>query len=354
MATDNRPSTSSALLAPFALARDLFLTNRIVMAPMTRCFADDHLAPTERTATYYARRADAGLIISEAVLITPLAQGYPRTPGIYTEQQVAGWRKVTDAVHRRGGHIFCQLWHTGRLSHSHYTGQPPSAPSDVACEGPLPRAAGLFYETPVPFSSDALESTIAAYGRAARNAGRAGFDGVEIHGANGYLIDQFLRQQTNRRDDSYGPDAEGRARFALDVVDNVIAEIGNTRTAIRLSPQAYVNLDYTDGDEDAYALLLTQLNARDPAYVHVSAFDASLEYDYLNGTPLDYIRSRYSGTVIGCGSLSPATAEHAMNQGRLDLAAFGRPFIANPDLVEKIRRAMVPEPFDETMLAEYY
>jgi 2,4-dienoyl-CoA reductase-like NADH-dependent reductase (Old Yellow Enzyme family) len=211
----------------------------------------------------------------------------------------------------------------------------------------------LIYETPVPFSRDALESTIAAYGRAAHNALRAGFDGVELHGANGYLIDQFLRQQTNRRNDDYGPGAQRRARFALDVIDNVAAEIGNARTAIRLSPQAYVNLDYTDGDEDAYALLLEELNTRNLAYVHVSAFDACLEYDYLDGPPLDYVRSRYQGTVIGCGSFTPAIAKEALTRGRLDLAAFGRPFIANPDLVTKIKRAATLDPFDESMLTAY-
>lgn len=342
------------LLSPFSLSDELILNNRIVMAPMTRCFADDDLAPTEQAISYYARRADAGLIITEATLINPLAQGYPRTPGIYSAKQVAAWRKITYAVHERGGRIFCQLWHTGRLAHSHYTGHHPTAPSNVGLEGPVPRSPGLLYEVPRALTARAIEQLVRDYAVAACNAMDAGFDGVEIHGANGYLIDQFLRQQTNHRSDRYGGAGENRIRFPLEVVDAVGAAVGNQHTAIRLSPQAHINLEHTDGDEVTFMLLLNALETRSILYVHLGAFDASMTYPYLEGTPTGYLRRCYGGTIIGCGSFDPETAELALQDWQIDLAAFGRTFIANPDLVRRITTGQSLTRYDESMLATLY
>lgn len=338
------------LLSEYDLPGDVRLKNRLVMAPMTRCFADDKLAPTDATRSYYQARANAGLIITEATLIEPRAQGYPQTPGIYSDVQIRAWASVTDAVHEAGGRIFCQLWHTGRMAHSFYTGERPLAPSAVGMKGPLPRAADLSYEVPREMDVSDIETIQVGYVEAARNAMKAGFDGVELHGANGYLIDQFLHQQTNQRTDDYGGSASDRARFALEVVDMTIAAVGPYRLGIRLSPQAYINLDYAAGDEETFDYLIDQLNPRQLAYVHVAAFDAEQRYDYLGGRPVDYVRKRYAGTVIGCGGYTPASAEHEIHHRRADLVAFGRPFIANPDLAGLIRHEEEPLPYDESML----
>ncbi|WP_456445879.1 alkene reductase [Thiolapillus sp.] len=340
----------SQLFSSYSLPGGLALKNRLVMAPMTRCFADDGLAPTPTMADYYRARADAGLIVTEATLIEPEAQGYPGTPGIYTERQVSAWAQVVDAVHSAGGRIFCQLWHTGRMAHSHYTGSRPVAPSPVGMDGPLPRAADLSYEVPRALEMDDIEKLLEAYAKAARNAMEAGFDGIELHGANGYLIDQFLHQQTNRRTDAYGGSPVKRARFALETLDHVISATGSYPVGIRLSPQAYINLEYTSGDEDTFDYLLAQLGRKELAYVHVAAFDGQQRYDYLGGRPVDFVRKRYRGTVIGSGGYSPDSAEADLKQGTVDLVAFGRPFIANPDLVRLIRNGGDLLPYEEAML----
>ena len=340
----------SLLLSEYKLPGGLELNNRIVMAPMTRCFADADLAPIPATVDYYRARADAGLIVTEATLIASEAQGYPGTPGIYSNVQIAAWKQVVDAVHKADGRIFCQLWHTGRLAHSHYTGSHPLAPSAVALEGSLPRARGLSYETPRAMDTADIARVQAQYAKAAQNAMQAGFDGVELHGANGYLIDQFLHQQTNQRSDEYGGTPENRARFALEVIDRLLSAIGPYRVGIRLSPQAYVNLEYVAGDEAAFDYLLEALNQRPLAYVHVAAFDGSQRYDYLGGRPVDYVRERYAGTVIGCGGYTAETAENDLRERRIDLAAFGRSFIANPDLVSRIRSGSPLSAYDEKLL----
>ncbi|HHJ13824.1 MAG TPA: alkene reductase [Gammaproteobacteria bacterium] len=322
------------------------------MAPMTRCFAADGLVPAAAAQSYYAARADAGLIVTEATLVDPRAQGYPRTPGIYTDAQLHAWRAVTDAVHVAGGRIFCQLWHTGRLAHSHYTGCWPLAPSAVAMEGPVPRAAGLVYEQPRALQVDEIRALVMCFAQAARNAMEAGFDGVELHAANGYLVDQFLHQHTNRREDEYGGSPQGRVRFALELIDSLLEAVGEYRAAIRLSPQAYINLEYRPGDEATFDVLLQQLNQRPLAYVHLAAFDASLEYDYLGGRPLDYVRTRFDGSLIACGGYDPGAAEAELRAGRADLVAFGRSFIANPDLVARAWSGRELVPYEESMLQQ--
>ena len=340
----------SLLFSQYELPGRLTLKNRVVMAPMTRCFADSNLAPVSASAAYYKARAQAGLIVTEATMVDPGAQGYPGTPGIYSAIQKAAWQKITDAVHEADGRIFCQLWHTGRLAHSHYTGAQPIAPSAIAMEGSLPRASGLQYEKPRKMEPDDIIKVQTRFAEAARTAIEAGFDGVELHAANGYLVDQFLHQQTNQRTDEYGGTAENRARFALEVIDRMISVTGPYRVAIRVSPQAYINLEYVAGDEQTFDYLLDELSQRPISYVHVAAFDRNLRYDYLEGRPINYVRKRYTGTVIGCGGYNADTAEDDLLERHINLAAFGRSFIANPDLVERFQSGSPVSAYNEKLL----
>jgi 2,4-dienoyl-CoA reductase-like NADH-dependent reductase (Old Yellow Enzyme family) len=330
----------------YQLNNSITLNNRIVMAPLTRCFADKELVPTKAIADYYSKRADAGLIISEATIIDPLAQGYPNTPGIYTDEQIQGWQQITKAVHAKGGKIFCQLWHCGRVAHSCYTKQQPLGPSAVSWQGKVPRTKDLEYEMPRSLSTTEVKQLVKKYRQAAKNAIKAGFDGVEIHGANGYLIDQFMRKDCNKRTDQYGGSAKNRLRFALQVVDKVAAAIGADRTAIRLSPQAYVHLQYSTGDEKTYKKLLKKLNKRNISYVHLGAFSDHYTFDYLDGGKAsEFIRKHYHGTFISCGSYTITTAAAALAAKKADLIAIGRAFIANPDLISKVQ--------NNTELVEY-
>ena len=231
------------LFQSFALNEQLNLTNRVLMAPLTRCMADDDLVPTQAMADYYGRRAEAGLIISEATIIRPDGQGYPNVPGLFSLPQIEGWRKVTKAVHQNGGKIFAQLWHTGRVAHPHfYGGGDVLAPSALAVEGSVPRMRELTYQLPKAVTQQDITRLVEDYAIAAENAMLAGFDGVELHGANGYLIDQFLHHDSNQRTDEYGGSAENMSRFPLAVIDAVIARIGQDRTALRVSPGAYFNI----------------------------------------------------------------------------------------------------------------
>ncbi len=345
---------NNVLFSSYTLSEGLVLKNRVVMAPMTRCFADETLVPTNDMVQYYARRASAGLIVTEATLISSDAQGYPNTPGIYNDQQAESWSHVVDAVHQNGGKIISQLWHTGRLSHSHYTSEQPIAPSAISFTGSVPRSQGLIYELPRPLKINEIQDIVKQYAKAAENAIKAGFDGVEIHGANGYLIDQFLRQSTNQRDDQYGGSSINRVRFALQVVDAVIEQVGESKTAIRLSPQAYINLEYTDGDEEAYELLLNELDKRGVLYVHLGAFDSNIEYEYLNGRPADYISQFFTGTVISCGSFNVEKASQAIESNSKNLIAIGRPFIANPDWVERASQGQKLNDFEDKMMTTLF
>jgi len=340
----------SPLFVPLDIDGGLTLPNRIVMAPMTRCMAGDGLVPTEQMAAYYARRADAGLIVTEGVVVRPDGQGYPNTPGLFSEDQVAGWHRVTEAVHGAGGRIFAQLWHVGRVSHPTYLdGAPPIAPSAVAPEGRVPRT-DLTYTTPRALDVEEIPQVVAAYGTAAANAQRAGFDGVEIHGANGYLIDQFLHHHTNRRADGYGGTPAAMARFCIEVVDAVAAAIGASRTGIRLSPAAYHFMEGDPRDVAVFDYLLAALAPRGLAYVHAGIADHDWTYDELGGTVAAYLRGRYPGRLVACGAFTPETAAAAVASGEADLAAIGRPFIANPDLVVRIREDRELMPYRERML----
>ncbi|WP_105259075.1 alkene reductase [Pseudoalteromonas sp. T1lg88] len=344
---------SDLLLQPYALSTELKLNNRVLMAPLTRCMADDDLVPTQAMAEYYGRRADAGLIISEATIIRPDGQGYPNVPGIFSEAQIAGWRKVTDEVHAKGGKIFCQLWHVGRVAHPHFFDGEVLSASAIGIEGTVPRMRELSYQTPKAATQEQIAELIGDYAQAAENAIAAGFDGVEIHGANGYLIDQFLHHSVNQRDDRYGGSAENRARFALEVVDAITARIGGERVGLRLSPGAYFLLEPGDSeDTKTFDYLLQELNQRELAFLHLGIFDDAMEFDYLGGRASEYLRKRYKGTLVGVGSYTPEQGAKAIANERFDLLAIGRPFIANPDLIAKVKGQQALTPYSEDMLAE--
>ncbi|WP_127716103.1 alkene reductase [Halobacteriovorax sp. HLS] len=339
------------LLEKYKLNSTIEMQNRIVMAPLTRCFATDELVPTQLMADYYEKRADAGLIITEATIVTKGGQGYPNTPGLFSKEQGDGWKLVTDKVHKRGGKIFAQLWHVGRVSHSIYlNGNAPVAPSAVLLAGRVPRAEDLEYPMPRALEISEIETIIQEFKQAAINAIEAGFDGVEIHGANGYLIDQFLHQHTNLRDDQYGGSVANRARFALQIIDETIKAIGSHRVGIRLSPAAYFNMEYVKGDEDTFDFLLEMINDKNMAYVHVGIFDDTASFDYLGGTVSEYIRSKYKGVLIASGGKTSEVAEQDLHLNKYDLVAIGRPFIANPDYVSRVRSNSSLVDYNESML----
>ncbi|WDE03438.1 alkene reductase [Thalassomonas viridans] len=340
------------LFQPYALNNTIELSNRILMAPLTRCMADDDLVPTRAMADYYGRRGDAGLIVSEAVIIRPDGQGYPNTPGLFTPEQIRGWSEVTAAVHKNGGKIFAQLWHTGRVAHPHFFGGGEVlAPSAVGVEGTVPRMRELTYQTPKAASHEEIAELVKDYAQAAANAIDAGFDGVEIHGANGYLIDQFLHHDSNRRSDEYGGTPQNMARFALEVVDAVAGRIGNDRTALRISPGAYFNMAGDSRDRTVFDYLLPELEQRELAFLHIGIFDDSTEFDYLGGRASAYVRANYGKTLVGVGSYSPESASSAIDEDKFDLIAIGRPFIANPDYVARVRGGEALVPYSEDMLA---
>lgn len=346
--------TTEKLLEQFELSPSITLKNRIIMAPLTRCFADDALAPTELIADYYARRADTGLIITEATIVTPNGQGYPNTPGIYNENQIEKWKIVTDKVHQNGGKIFSQLWHVGRVSHPTYLqGKTPVAPSAVELTGRIPRTE-LDYGTPRALKNEEIYEIIQEFKQAAINAMKAGFDGVEIHGANGYLLNQFIHQHTNLRIDEFGGSLEARAKLTLDIVDQVIEAVGKDKVGIRLSPASYIYQQHTDGDEKTYAYILEKLNEKKIAYVHTGIFDDSATYDYLGGSATSFLRQHFKGTVIASGSYSSDVAIDAIAKDQFDLIAIGRDLIANPDYVKRISNQESLIQYDESMLSELY
>ena len=337
---------SSPLFQPFELG-PLTLGNRIVMAPMTRNRAGAGDVPHALNAEYYAQRASAGLIITEASQISPQGKGYPGTPGIYSAEQIAGWRLVTDAVHKRGSRIFLQLWHVGRISHPSLQqhGEQPVAPSALTPAGNAMTATGPQpYAAPRALTLDEIPGIVAAYRQAAINAKEAGFDGVEVHGANGYLLDQFLRDGTNQRQDAYGGPVENRARLLLEVVGVVSAVFGAARVGVRLSPINPFN-DIRDSDPQAtFDYVATQLGSRGLAYLHV----------YQAGTdPFDWrqFRQAFGGTFMVNGGYDRAKAEAAIAGGAADLVAFGSPYIANPDLVERLQQNV---PLNAPDVATFY
>ncbi len=311
------------------------LRNRMVMAPMTRNRAAEGNSPQQMNVEYYRQRASAGLIITEAAQVSAEGVGYPATPGIYSEQQVAGWRKITDAVHNEGGHIYLQLWYCGRISHPDLLPdkQTPVAPSAIRPEGEAVTFEGMkAFVEPRALETNEIKNIVAQYKHAAQMAKQAGFDGVEIHAANGYLLDQFLRDATNQRSDEYGGNAENRMRFLNEVIDAVLEVWDSHGVGIRLSPENSFN-DISDSSPQAhFNYFITQLNARNLAYIHL------LEGDMMSKSRnLDYraLRDAYNGIYIANNAYDKARAEAAINNGDCDLVAFGIPFLANPDLVHR-------------------
>ncbi|MGE4313067.1 MAG: alkene reductase [Pseudobdellovibrionaceae bacterium] len=318
----------------------LQLQNRIVMAPLTRSRADENDCVRDMTVTYYAQRASAGLIITEATQISKEGKGYAWTPGIYTDAQVAAWQKVTDAVHAQGGKIFMQLWHVGRISHPSLqeNGALPVAPSAIQPNQKAFTETG-FEDIPTPRALETAElaRVVADYKKAAQNAKAAGFDGVEIHSANGYLLDQFLRDQTNKRTDEYGGAIENRMRFPLEVVDAVVSVWGADRVGIRISPVSPVN-DIADSNPEAlFTAYVKELSARKLAYLHVIEGDTREDRheNEFNGSQLhEFFKS---GLYMGNNNYTREMAINAVESGRDDLVCFGRPFISNPDLVTRLK-----------------
>jgi len=328
-----------------ATVGSLTLQNHLVMCPLTRDRAIDNI-PNELMAEYYGQRAsEGGLLITEATDITPQAQGYRATPGLYTAEQIAGWRAVTDAVHAKGGFIFNQIWHVGRISHSSLQpdGALPVAPSAVPPSGDHTNASGqqVPFETPRALEENELAELVRNFVTAARNAQEAGFDGVEVHGANGYLLDQFLRNGSNKRTDRYGGSIENRARLLLEVVDGVTAALGAQRVGVRLSPWNGFN-DMSDSDGWAlWDYVASELNKRDLAYLHVveprADFTTDLPPDANAPDAAAHFKSIFTGPLISTGGYVAETARAAVTDARADAIAFGRPFISNPDLPERVR-----------------
>ncbi|WP_119679332.1 alkene reductase [Indioceanicola profundi] len=340
--------SSSPLFTPVRLGA-LELQHRVVMPPLTRMRSrQPGDVPQEMNAVYYGQRASkGGLIIAEATDVSEQARGYPGAPGIYSDEQVEGWRQVTDAVHAKGGLIVLQVWHTGRISHSSMQpgGALPVAPSAVAAPGDHMDIQGrpVPFETPRALREDEIPGIVDAFRRASVNAQRAGFDGIEIHSANGYLIDQFLQDGTNRREDRYGGSVENRARFLLEVVDAVAGAWSADRVGVRVSPWGHFN-GMSDSNPGAlFDHVTAELGKRGLAYLHIvePRADQNSDTNALDPNAPDAasrFKSRFGGAVIAAGGFTQATATGAVAEGRADAVAFGRLFIANPDLPERFRR----------------
>lgn len=333
---------SNVLFTPVQLG-NLHLKNRIVMAPMTRSRAIGNV-PNELMVRYYAMRAEAGLIITEGVAPSPNGLGYARIPGIFSAAQVQGWRKVTDAVHETGGKIFVQLMHTGRVCHP--LNLPADAqmlaPSDIAAEGEMwtDSSGQQAYPSPVAMSEADIMATIAEYAVSAKNAIEAGFDGIELHAANGYLIDQFLNTASNQRVDRWGGSIENRIRFALEVAKACATVIGAERIGMRISPYGVFNCMAPDAEMDAmYERLIAELNRVGLVYIHV-VDHSSMGAPEVPAEVKAKIRAAFKGKYILSGGYDLARANADLEANRGDLVAFGRPFISNPDLVRKLREGI--------------
>ena len=335
------------------------LKNRIVMAPLTRLRnTEPGDVPTALAVEYYTQRASGGLLIAEGTHISPTAKGYAGAPGIYSEEQVQAWKAVNDSVHAAGGLMALQLWHTGRISHRSLQpdGEAPVAPSAIKADSntnvrqPDGSLARVPCDTPRALESAEIEDLIEDYRRATDNARRAGFDLVEIHAAHGYLLHQFLSPEANHRTDAYGGSIENRARLVLEVVDAIVAEWDADHVGIRISPLGIFNGLSDVGQEDMAYYLVEQLAQRKLAFLHIS------EPDWAGGPAFSdefraAVRQRYPGVIIGAGGYTAEKAETLIGKGYIDAAAFGRSYIANPDLAERLRRNA---PLNEPDFATFY
>lgn len=339
------------------LAFEAFETpNRIFMAPLTRCRAQAGHVPGDLNAEYYRQRASSGLIISEATSVSPQGFGYPSTPGIFNADQVAGWKQVTEAVHSAGGRIFLQLWHVGRISHPAFQpdGGLPVAPSAIRPAGKVFTGTAMEdYVTPRALDLSEIPGLIAEYVLGSENAKLAGFDGVEIHNANGYLLDQFLRDGTNARTDSYGGSFENRARLTLEVTRAVADVWGADRVGIRLSPGGVFN-DMTDSDPlGIFSYLLTELSPLNLAYAHITQVTAQdVAHGATSGIGPRELRAFYPGRIVTAGGFTRGTGDAALAEGWADAIAFGVPFLSNPDLPARFLRDWpLNEPDESTFYA---
>ena len=334
-------SSGADLFSPVRLG-PLELANRIVMAPLTRSRTEaDAGVPGPMNAQYYAQRATAGLIVSEATNISPEGRGYAFTPGVFNDAQVAGWKLVTDAVHAKGGHIFCQLWHVGRISHPSLQpdGALPVAPSAVQ-----PQQGQAFtntgfqpFVTPRALETDEIARVVDDYRQATECARRAGFDGVEIHAANGYLIDQFLKDKTNQRTDRYGGSVENRTRFLKEVVEAVVKAWSPDRVGIRFSPVSPANDIADSNPEPLFMEAVRVIDRAGLVYMHVVEGATMGPREVEDGFDLQKLRRAFSGLYMANNSYDRALAFEAREANLADLIAFGRPFISNPDLVERLK-----------------
>ena len=333
-------AATDPLFQPYRLG-DLELRNRLVMSPMTRSRALDGNVPNSLAATYYAQRASAGLIVTEAAQVSPQGVGYIRTPGIHSAEQVAGWKTITDTVHRAGGKIFAQLWHVGRVSHPDFhDGALPVAPSALPVEGEAFTTRGRTkLVTPRALETSELPGIVAQFRTAAENAKAAGFDGVELHGANGYLLDQFLRDGANRRTDAYGGSLGNRARLPLEVTDAVIDIWDPQQVGYKLSPY-FSGYSMSDSNPiETFSFIAAELSKRRLAYLHVSeavAGPMAAAAGTRRATPV--LRDTFGGALIVNGGYDARSGHAAIASGEADLVAFGVPFLANPDLPARYRR----------------
>jgi N-ethylmaleimide reductase len=351
----------TSLFSPYQMAGTA-LANRIVMAPMTRSRNPDLIA-NALTAQYYAQRASAGLIVTEGTPVTPAGQGYIGVPGIWSAEQASGWKLVTDAVHAEGGRIFAQIWHVGRMSHSSLQpdgGAPVSASAVPVAESPysfafitLPDGTpGRAPPTPPrALGTDEVTQLVQTFADAGANAVAAGFDGIEIHAANGYLFEQFLNPNVNQRTDQYGGSRENRLRFTLEVVDALVARIGADKVGIRLAPNGFVfDMQPYDDNAATYLQLARELDARGIAYLHLSDNGTGDGQPHaISNAMLADFRAAFRPTIILAGKMTQARAQQLIDDGLIDLAGFGQPFISNPDLVARLRDGIaLTEPDRET------
>lgn len=341
---------SKDLFTPIQLGR-YTLPNRIVMAPLTRNRAGEGNIPLDMHVKYYTQRASAGLIITEATQVAPKGQGYPSTPGIHSDEQVTAWKRVTDSVHGQGGRIFLQLWHVGRVSHpSFHGGELPIAPSAIAPEGDAMTNEGMQpFVTPRAIATDEIPGLIEQHRQGAENALAAGFDGVEVHGANGYLIDQFLRDGTNQRTDAYGGSVENRARFLLEATQVAVDVWGADRVGVRLSPSNTFNDISDSAPRETFGYAVKALNAFNLAYLHLlEPSEADLRH---GGTPIptQEFRPLYEGNLMVNWDYDKAKGNDAIASGNADLVSYGKLFIANPDLPKRFKvDAPLNEPDPDT------
>lgn len=333
---------------------DLNLPNRIVMAPLTRNRAlPDGDVPHALNAEYYAQRASAGLIITEAAQISPEGKGYAWTPGIYSDAQVDGWGQVTDAVHAKDGRIFIQLWHVGRISHTSLqpNGQAPVAPSALAAEAQtFDGTAFVPTSKPRALETSEMSRIVDDYRKAAINAKNAGFDGIELHAANGYLLDQFLRDGSNKRTDAYGGSIENRSRLLLEVLDALTEVWPAGRIGVRLSPFSHANgLDDSD-PMTTFSYVVKKISDLGIGYLHMVEGETGGTRDLPEGASIAALRSEFNGIYMANNGYDQDLAANAVDDGNVDLVAFGRPFIANPDLVERLAQSTRLNDIDPTTL----